>query len=95
MLRRGCNERRTLAWIFAFSLPRDLADAMFHDFGGFGRIEVTAVGGEICLRINLRPGAPETSQLCDLFFERHPREQIGDAPFNRKTRILVIRTIIL
>ncbi len=91
----GVGERRTLARILAFSLPRDLANTVFHHLGGFGRIEVTTIGCEICLRIDLRPAAPETSQLRDLFFERHSREQIGDAPFNRKTRILVIRTIIL
>ena len=91
----GVGKRRALAWIFTFSLPRDLADAIFHDFGGFGRREVTAIGSEICLRIDLRPVAPKTSQLRDLFFERHPREQIGDALFDRKTRVLIIRTIIL
>src|SRR6185503_12349576 len=60
------SERCALARILAFSLPRDLADTVFHHLGGFGRIEVPTVSGEICLRIDLRPATPETSQLRDL-----------------------------
>src|SRR5688572_8182095 len=88
-LLNGVGKRRALAWILALSLPRDLANAVFHDLSGFGWIEGATIGCEICLRIDLRSRAPKTRQLRDLFFERHPGEQISDAPFNRKTRILV------
>ena len=39
--------------------------------------------------------APKTGQLRDFLFERHARQQIGDASFNRKTRILVVRKTFL
>src|SRR5215216_494632 len=40
----GVGEGRAFAWIIAFSLSRDLADAVFHHLGGFGRGELAAIG---------------------------------------------------
>ena len=94
-LLNGVGKHGARARIFLFPLPRNLADAMFHNLRGLGRREVTTVSGEVCLRFHLRPGAPETRQLRNLFFEGHSRKQIGDAPFNRKTRVLVIRSVFL
>src|SRR5262249_47385983 len=62
------GKRRGFARAFAFSLSRDLADAVFHYFRGFGRIKVTAIGREICLWSNLRAVAPKTNELRDLLF---------------------------
>jgi hypothetical protein len=83
----------SLAWIFLFSLARDLSNAMFHDFRGFFRREVSAVCFEITWRLDLWATTPKTSQLCDFFFERHSRKQIGNPPFDWQTRILVIREL--
>jgi hypothetical protein len=78
----GVGEGLAFAWSFAFSLPRDLADTVLHHFRGFCGREVAAIGGEIRLRVDLRATRPQTRQLRDLFFERHSRQEIGDASFN-------------
>jgi hypothetical protein len=59
-----------------------LADAVLHYLRCFGRREITAIGGEVSWGIDLRAVAPQTRQLRHLFFERHPRKQIGHALLN-------------
>jgi len=72
-------------------LSRDLADAVLHDLRGFCGREVTAIGREICLRIDLRSIGPQAGQLRDLLFERHARQEIGNSSIDWKARILVVR----
>src|SRR5687767_461298 len=85
----------SLARIFPFSLPCDLADTVLHDFRRPGRREIAAISGKVCLRIYLGTVGPKTDELRDFFFKCHPRDQIGDAAFNWQARILVIRKLFL
>lgn len=86
----GVRKGRRLARALSLVLARDLPDAVLHHHGrALGR-EVAAVDREVGLRSGLRPLRPQADELRDLLLERHARQQVRDAPLDRKPRVLVL-----
>src|SRR5678815_2362562 len=93
-LRRVCKDS-SFARSFLLTLSRDLPDPVFHYLRRFFRREVSAIGCEVCQSTFLRPIDPKTRQLRNLFFQRHAREKIGHAFFDRKARVLIVGDFFL